>query len=83
MLCVGNFACLFQSATYDPNPVNVLDTCSGTLVYTPSVAWQDNTMTKPEYTKGDELRELVNLIDEIIQSHAEVEELPGPKAGYA
>lgn len=47
---------------------------------THSVAWQDDTMTKPEYKKADQLRELMELINEIIQSHPEVQELPGPKA---
>lgn len=48
---------------------------------TNSVAWRDDTMTKPEYKKADQLRELMELIDEIIQSHPEVQQLPGPKAG--
>ena len=50
---------------------------------TNSVSWTDDTMTKPGYIKADQLRELMNLIDEIIQSHPEVQHLPGPKAGCA
>lgn len=48
---------------------------------THSVSWTDDTMTKPGYTKADQLRELMKMIDKIIQSHPEVEELPGSKAG--
>lgn len=48
---------------------------------TNSVTWHDNTMTKPSYTKADQLRELMNLIEEIIQSHPEIKQLPEPKAG--
>lgn len=50
---------------------------------TNSVAWQDDTMTKPEYTKSDQLRELMNLIDEIIQSYPAVHQLPESKAQCA
>ncbi len=42
-----------------------------------SVSWRDDTMTKPGYEKANQLRELVNLINEIIQSHPEVQQLPG------
>ena len=45
-----------------------------------SVTWIDNTMTNPGYTKADQLRELMNLIDEIIKSHPEIQQLPEPKA---
>jgi hypothetical protein len=45
---------------------------------TNSVSWTDDTMTKPTYTKADELRELIQLIEEIIQSHPEYEQLPEP-----
>lgn len=48
---------------------------------TNSVTWTDDTMTKSSYTKADQLRELMNLIDEIIQSHPEIQQLPEPKAG--
>jgi len=140
-----NFAFVYQDYSCDSIPVNVLDTTSGTLVYTPlgdttsitvplqliddelesiyqkaisisffdypsefvipddqvlgyqapassyelsvtngemtnSVSWTDDTMTKPSYVKADQLRELMYLIDEIIQSHPEVHQLPGPKA---
>ena|SRR5687768_1066239 len=44
-----------------------------------SVSWQDDTMTKPDYAKADQLRELMNLIKDIIQSHPEVQQLPGSK----
>src|SRR5688500_3892084 len=40
-----------------------------------SVVWTDDTITKPEYTKADQLRELMNLINGIIQSRPEVQEL--------
>jgi hypothetical protein len=143
-----NFAFVFQDFSCGSTPVNVLDTSSSTLVYTPlgdkdsitislrlsddeldsiyqkamsvgffdypsefvvpddqilgyhapsssyqlsmtngeltnSVAWRDDRMTKPDYEKADQLRELMNLIDEIIQSHPEVQGLPGPKAQCA
>ena len=50
---------------------------------TNSVTWKDDTMSKPEYKKADSLRELVNLIDQIIQSYLETQELPEPKVGCA
>ena len=50
---------------------------------TNSVTWHDDTMTKPSYTKADQLRELMNLIEETIQSHPEIKQLPEPKAGCA
>ena len=50
---------------------------------TNSVSWTDDTMTKPGYTKADQLRELMNLINEKIQAHLEIQQLPGPKAGCA
>ena len=48
-----------------------------------SVTWTDGTMTKPEYKESDRLRELMDLIYEIIQSHPEIQQLPKPKAGCA
>ena len=48
-----------------------------------SVTWTDDTMTKPGYSKADKLRELMNLINEIIQSHPEIQQLPPPKAACA
>jgi hypothetical protein len=41
-----------------------------------SVIWNDNNMTKPDYTKADKLRELMNLIYEIIQSHPNIPQFP-------
>jgi hypothetical protein len=140
-----NFAFVFQDFSCGSIPMYVLDTTSGTLVYTPlgdtisttislqlsneelesvyqkaisisffeypsefvvpddqvlgyyapsssyqlsmtngdmknSVTWRDDIMTKPQYKKADELRELMNLMDNIIQAHPEVQQLPGPKA---
>lgn len=46
-----------------------------------SVTWTDGTMTKPEYKEADRLRELMDLIYEIIQSHSEIQQLPKSKAG--
>jgi hypothetical protein len=46
---------------------------------TNSVSWTDEVVAKPGYTKSDQLRELMDLIYEIIKSHPEVQELPGPK----
>jgi hypothetical protein len=45
-----------------------------------SVSWTDDAVTKPSYTKDDDLRELLNLINEILRSHPEVHQLPEPKA---
>ena len=143
-----NFAFVFQDFSCGSIPVNVLDTTSGTLVYTPlgdtksttislrlsgnelesvyqkavsigffqypsefvvpddqilgyhapassyqlsmtndekrnTVSWTDDKMTKQSYKKADQLRELMNLINEIIQAHPEVQRLPQPKAGCA
>jgi hypothetical protein len=49
-------------------------------VMTNSVSWTDDTISKPSYTKADQLRELMYLIDKIIQSHPEIQLLPEPKA---
>jgi len=46
---------------------------------TNSVSWTDEAMTKPGYTKADQLRELMKLINEVIESHPEVQQLPRPK----
>ena len=48
-----------------------------------SVTWKDDTMTKPDYKNADLLRELVDLIDQFIQSYLETQELPEPKVGCA
>lgn len=50
---------------------------------TNSVMWTDDTMSKPGYVKADQLRELMYLIDKIIQSHSEIQPLPEPKAQCA
>jgi hypothetical protein len=141
---VNNFSLIFQYTPCGPTPVNVLDTATGTLVYTPlgdttsttislrltddelesiyqkaiaigffdypskfvvpndqvlayhtpaasyeisitkgtmtnSVSWTDNVMTKPDYTKANQLRELMKMIDKVLQSHPEVKQLPRPK----
>ena len=47
---------------------------------TNSVTWKDDTMTQPDYTKADDLRELINLINEILELHPEMQTLPEPKA---
>ena len=46
---------------------------------TNSVSWQDDTITKSDYTKADQLRELIELIRQSIQSHPEVQQLPEPE----
>ncbi len=46
---------------------------------TNSVSWTSDVVSKPGYTKATQLQELVKLINEIILSHPEVQELPGPK----
>jgi hypothetical protein len=48
-----------------------------------TVSWTDDTMAKPSYTEADRLREIMDLIYEIIQSRPEIQQLPGPKAGCA
>lgn len=50
---------------------------------TNSVTWKDDTMSKPDYKKADSLRELINLIDQIVQSYLKTQELPEPKVGCA
>ena len=50
---------------------------------TNSVSWTDDTMTKPTYTKADELRDLIQLIEETIRSHPEYKQLPGPSFACA
>jgi len=50
---------------------------------TNDVHWTDDKLTKPSYTKADQLRELMKLIDETIKSHPEVQQLPKPEAGCA
>ena len=46
---------------------------------TNSVTWTDDMTTKPSFIKGDQLRNLVYLINKIIQSHPEIKQLPEPK----
>ena len=41
-----------------------------------SVIWIDDTMNKPKYTKAERLRELMNLIYEIIQAHPKIPRFP-------
>jgi hypothetical protein len=48
-----------------------------------SVSWVDREVTKPDYTKADELRELMILIQDIIRLHPEVQQYGKPKAGCA
>ena len=50
---------------------------------TNSVSWTDDTMTKPTYAKADELRELIQLVEETIRSHPERKKLPEPSAACA
>ena len=46
---------------------------------TNSVIWTDDMTTKPSFIKGDQLRNLIDLINKIIQSHSEIKQLPEPK----
>ena len=46
---------------------------------TNSVTWTDDMTAKPSFIKDDQLRNLVNLINKIIQSHPEIKQLPEPK----
>ncbi len=48
-----------------------------------TVNWTDGVIADPGYKKGDRLRELMILINETIQSHPEMKQLPKPKAGCA
>ncbi len=138
----NNFALVFQYTPCGPTPMYILDTASGTLVYTPigettsttislhltpdelesiyqkatgigfwnypskfvvpfwqvrgyvtpaasyeirmtngmmrkSISWTDDARTRSNYTKADKLRELTRLIYKIIESHPEVQQLPG------
>jgi len=50
---------------------------------TNSVKWTGGALTKPGYTKADNLQKFVLLIDEIIRLHPETQKLPKPKAGCA
>jgi|SRR5215207_11475348 len=55
-----------------------LDMTNGEM--TNSVSWTNNIMPRPTYTKAEELRELIQLIEEIIRSHPEYEQLPEPSS---
>ena len=66
---------------HSPSSSYQLSMTNGEMVN--SVSWRDDTMTKPSYTKADEFRELINLIDEILQAHPEMQNLPEPKAACA
>ena len=46
---------------------------------TNSVTWTDDMTTKPSFIKGDQLRNLLDLINKIIQLHPEIQQLPEPK----
>ncbi len=43
---------------------------------TNSVSWTDDAVTRSNYTRANQLRELMKLIYETIQSHPEVQQLP-------
>ena len=55
-----------------------LSMTNGTV--TNSVSWIDDAVTLSIYKKADRLRELMKLINEIVRSHPEVQQLPVPKA---
>jgi len=48
-----------------------------------SVKWSGGALTKPDYMKATNLRDLVILINGIILSHPEYQQLPTPKAECA
>lgn len=48
-----------------------------------SVSWKDDAIAKSGYTKADQLRELMKLINEIMIKHLDFRQLPAPKAGCA
>ena len=48
-----------------------------------STTWTDDIIADPAYTKADRLRELMDLIDNIIYSHPEYQLLPKPKVQCA
>ena len=50
---------------------------------TNSVDWLDRDITKPDYKKADELRELMILIQDIIRLRPEVQQYGDPKAACA
>ena len=50
---------------------------------TNSVEWVDSSITKPDYKKADELKELMILIQDIIRLRPEVQQYGEPKAGCA
>jgi hypothetical protein len=46
--------------------------------FTHSVTWTDSPLTEPNFTGSDPLSELINLIQQIIYSHPEYQQLPEP-----
>jgi hypothetical protein len=43
-----------------------------------SVKWTDDAISAAIYTRADQLRELMNLIQQTIESHPEIKQLPEP-----
>lgn len=66
---------LFPSSRYEISMTN------GEM--TNSVTWDDGMVSNPDYEKATSLRELITLIEQIIQSYLETQELPEPKVGCA
>ena len=66
---------------HSPKPSYQLSITNGKTTH--SVTWKDDVITKSSYKKASQLRELLNLINETIQSHPEMQQLPTPKAGCA
>lgn len=50
---------------------------------TNSVTWSNDPIPKPGYSPADHLRELMELIQQIIHSHPETQNLPESKMGCA
>jgi hypothetical protein len=48
-----------------------------------TVRWTGGALTKPGYLKAENLQEFIRLINDIIQSHPEIKQLPAEKAGCA
>ena len=61
---------------HTPASTYKLNMTNGTM--TNSVIWTDDKIANN--AKADKLRELINLINETIQSHPEMQQLPKPNA---
>ncbi len=71
----------YRRGMHSPTSAYQLNVTNGSM--TNKVTWTDDIIADPAYTEAVHLRELMDLIQEIIRSHPEYQLLPKPKARCA